>query len=138
MDDADLFDVFNEDNNPEPQQKTIQGTKGSKVKKSKKEKKDKSKETHNGIHKKRSHEEINPSHDMEDEENEVIDNEESTRLNKKPRKIAEHPIVVDSFETETDQIVPATTGLQGTVPASDTIVLKKKVFLFHCIVEADL
>lgn len=62
MDDSELFDVFNVDNNPEPETKAI------------------------------------------------------------PTQV-----VVDSFETESDQIVPATQGLQGIAPTDQNIVIKKRV-----------
>src|SRR5579862_5563080 len=126
MDDLELFDVFNEDNNPEPQQKTIQSTSTVREKKSKKEKKkEKSKDSNqNGHHRKRSHDDLSNKSDVDGE----VDEMDSTRITKKPRKNTEQPIVVDSFETESDQVLPATAGLQGTVPTNDNIVIKKKVY----------
>jgi hypothetical protein len=46
---------------------------------------------------------------------------------KEKSKAKDNPIVVDSFETESDQIVRATTGLQGVAPTDENIVIKKKV-----------
>jgi len=118
MDDSELFDVFDVDNNPEPAAKDpappIERSKSHK----KKSKRDPSESHANGpsANGKRPHEDKQGKH-----------TQEGTPPVKKPRKRAEDPIVVDSFETESDQIVPATTGLQGTVPADANIVIKKRV-----------
>jgi ATP-dependent RNA helicase DOB1 len=121
MDDLELFDVFSTDNNPEPVQKTIQGIQKVKPKKEKKEKKDKSKKNSaNGdsTNGKRHHDEAS-SHSTPE-----IDSVGPTK--KRHRKDAENPIIVDSFETESDQILPAAQGL-GTAPADHNIIIKKKV-----------
>jgi hypothetical protein len=125
MDDSELFDVFNIDNNPEPEQKTIPTqNKKRKAKKPKKSKEDKSTTNQgtstNGASRKRSHEDLSTKSDAEEDDVEIV--------SKKPRKIGETPIVVDSFETESDQIVPATQGLQGIAPTDQNIVIKKRVF----------
>jgi hypothetical protein len=118
MDDSELFDVFDVDNNPEPTPKDpappIERSKSHK----KKSKRDPAEAHANGpsANGKRPHEDKQGKH-----------TQEGTPPVKKPRKRAEDPIVVDSFETESDQIVPATTGLQGTVPADANIVIKKRV-----------
>ena len=123
MDDSELFDVFNIDNNPEPVQKTVRGVQRVQSKKSRKSGKGEgvSNETPaNSVNGKRSHDQS-----RNDEKN----NLKSTQISKKPRKNNDAPIVVDSFETESDQIVPATQGLQGTAPADQNIVIKKRVLL---------
>ena len=124
MDDSELFDVFNVDNNPEPEQKTIPAqNKKRKAKKPKKSREDKSTTNQgtstNGVNGKRSHEDLSIKSDVEEDDLEIV--------SKKPRKIDEAPIIVDSFETETDQIVPATQGLQGIAPTDQNIVIKKRV-----------
>ena len=129
MDDSELFDVFTVDNNPEPEQKTIARPERPKSKKEKKEKKEKSKSkskdgSANGVNGKRSHEEHSAKSDDEEDVDGVIDLPPST---KRFRKNNDNPIVVDSFETESDQIVRATTGLQGVAPTDENIVIKKKV-----------
>ena len=43
---------------------------------------------------------------------------------------------MDSFETESDQIVPATQGLQGIAPTDQNIVIKKRVL--HALTIAEL
>lgn len=115
MDDSELFDIFDVDNNPEPAQKTI----AAPVERSKSHKSKSKKDKHdsNGVSNgKRAHNEADESRT------------EDRTLVKKARKNVEDPIVVDSFETESDQIVPATSGLQGTVPPADAnIVIKKRV-----------
>ena len=71
-----------------------------------------------------------PTHDhvsTETSKGKQMDGVESTGAAKKMRKLADNPIIVDSFETETDQIVPATTGLQGVAPTDQNIVIKKRV-----------
>jgi len=128
MDDSELFDVFNEYNNPEPLQKTTAGTKDVERKKSKKDKKkDNSKDTQNGTHqRKRSLDETSEKMDVDGETGE-IDAAEVSGITKKVRKNTQQPIVVDSFETESDQVVPAIAGLQGIAPTNDNIVIKKRV-----------
>ena len=128
MDDSELFDVFNEYNNPEPLQKTTAGTKDAERKKSKKDKKkDKSKDTQNGVNqRKRSLDETSEKMDVDGESGE-IDAAEVSGITKKVRKNTQQPIVVDSFETESDQVVPAIAGLQGIAPTNDNIVIKKRV-----------
>ena len=124
MDDSELFDVFNIDNNPEPEQKTIptqnKKRKPRKPKKTTGEKSTTNKDQSiNGFSGKRSHEDPSTKSDVDEDEVEVV--------SKKPRKIDETPIIVDSFETESDQIVPATQGLQGIAPTDQNIVIKKRV-----------
>jgi len=124
MDDSELFDVFNIDNNPEPEQKTIPTqNKKRKPKKPKKTTDEKSTtnkdQSTNGVSGKRSHEDLSTKSDADEDEVEVV--------SKKPRKLDETPIIVDSFETESDQIVPATQGLQGIAPTDQNIVIKKRV-----------
>jgi hypothetical protein len=131
MDDSELFDVFSADNNPEPAQKTIQGveTHKSKSKKSKKSNKAKdrkngengNKDTHNG---KRPHDVIVSHPDGKEETNGT---EDESPKSKRSRKNQQNPIVVDSFETESDQIVPAASGLQGAPAPDHNIIIKKKV-----------
>ena len=127
MDDSELFDVFNVENNPEPAQKTIQGLPREKPKKPEKSKHEKDvvrdAAAKGGVNGKRPYEQVS----REAKKERQIDGQESTGVAKKPRKLADHPIIVDSFETETDQIVPATTGLQGVAPTDQNIVIKKKV-----------
>jgi len=126
MDDSELFDVFNIDNNPEPEQKTLAGAKTQKPKKPKKSKEQKNaaaakeKSAAGPSNGKRGHKELSAK---SDEENEV----ETTKLSKRHRKLEDNPIVVDSFETESEQIVPATRGLQGIAPTDHNIVIKKRV-----------
>jgi hypothetical protein len=124
MDDSELFDVFNIDNNPEPEQKTIEGQKKRKTKKSKKSREEKragKEKSANGVNGKRSHEELSTKSDDEEEE------AEPKTVSKKLRKLEENPIIVDSFETESDQVVRATQGLQGIAPTDENIIIKKKV-----------
>lgn len=125
MDDSELFDVFSIGNNPEPVQKTAPGIHRQKSKKSKKPDTDKkataSDASTDVVIGKRPYDEGN------DKSND-IDGGESTQVSKKPRKRNDTPIVVDSFETESDQIVPATQGLQGLAPPDHNIVIKKRVF----------
>lgn len=133
MDDSELFDIFNIDNNPEPEQKTVVTTTDATTKKRKQKKPKKSKEeknvisgkdkSTNGFNGKRSHEDISTTKSDDDEEEEV----ENTTVSKKSRKMDENPIIVDSFETESDQIVPATQGFQGIAPTDQNIIIKKKV-----------
>jgi hypothetical protein len=127
MDDSELFDVFTVDNNPEPEQKTIARPERPKSKKEKKGKKEKSKAkdgSANGVNGKRSPEEQSAEGDDEEDVDGVVDSPPAT---KRFRKNNDNPIVVDSFETESDQIVRATTGLQGVAPTDENIVIKKKV-----------
>ena len=118
MDDSDLFDVFDVDNNPEP----IQNAPTAPLERQKSQKhksKGPSKQESNGVVAigKRAH-------DKRDG-----DDAEGKMTVKKARKNIEDPIVVDSFETESEQIVPATTGLQGTAPTDAKIIIKKRVNL---------
>ena len=124
MDDSELFDVFNVDNNPEPEQTTIPTqNKKRKAKKPKKSREDKSTTNQeistNVVNGKRSHEDLSTKSDVEEDDAKVV--------SKKPRNINEAPIIVDSFEKESDQIVPATQGLQGVAPTDQNIVIKKRV-----------
>jgi hypothetical protein len=123
MDDLELFDVFSTDNNPEPVQKTASTTHKPKVKKSKKSKEEKSttNDTANG---KRHHDE--PSENSTETD---ATNNEVGPITKRKRKNVENPIVVDSFETESDQIVPAAQGL-GAPVTDHNIIIKKKVSYF--------
>lgn len=134
MDDSELFDVFNVDNNPEPAQKTIQAPPREKPKKQKESKHENTvandKVTANGgggggVKGKRPHDHVS----TETNKAKQMDGVESIGIAKKMRKMADNPIIVDSFETETDQIVPATTGLQGVAPTDQNIVIKKRVTL---------
>ena len=118
MDDSDLFDVFDVDNNPEP----IQNAPPAPLERQKSQKhksKDPNKHESNGVVAigKRAH-------DKRDG-----DDAEGQTTVKKARKNIEDPIVVDSFETESEQIVPATTGLQGIAPTDANIIIKKRVNL---------
>jgi hypothetical protein len=122
MDDSELFDVFSTDNNPEPEQKTAASSLKTKSKKPKKQKKDKVLKSASG---KRSH----------DESEDAVEEEKTSPIVKRHRRNSENPIIVDSFETESDQIVPAAQGLQGTAAPDHNIVIKKKVcfslFVIH-------
>src|SRR5271170_1563119 len=106
MDDSELFDVFNVDNNPEPAQKTIQAPPREKPKKQKKSKHENTvandKVTANGgggggVKGKRPHDHVSTETSKEKQ----MDGVESTGMAKKMRKLADNPIIVDSFETET-------------------------------------
>ena len=125
--DSELFDVFNIDNNPEPQQKTIPSqSKKRKSKKPNKSNKDKSLEGNDpsldGVNRKRPNEDLTKS-DLEDDV-------EPPQTPKKHRKIDEIPIIVDSFETESDQIVPAIQDFEGTpIQADQNIIIKKRVLV---------
>lgn len=127
MDDSELFDVFTVDNNPEPEQKTIARPERPKSKKDKKDRKEKhkskSKDASNGSNGKRAHDDDSQNSVGE---NDIDGTDSSPPATKRLRK-KENPIVVDSFETESDQIVRATTGLQGAAPTDENIVIKKKV-----------
>jgi hypothetical protein len=132
MDDSELFDVFNVDNNPEPAQKTIQAPPREKPKKQKKSKHENTVTNDKvanggggggGVNGKRRHDHVS----TETSKKQQMDGVESTGIARKMRKLADNPIIVDSFETETDQIVPATTGLQGVAPTDQNIVIKKRV-----------
>src|SRR5271167_1921405 len=84
MDDSELFDVFNIDNNPEPEQKTISTqNKKRKAKKQKKAKDDKSTRKQgtstNDVNGKRFHEDLATKSDVEEDDMEVV--------SKKPRKV---------------------------------------------------
>jgi len=136
MDDSELFDVFNVDNNPEPAQKTIQAPPREKPKKQKKSKHENvaAKETTAngggaGVSGKRPHDHVSTETSQEQQ----MDGVENTGVAKKVRKLADNPIIVDSFETETDQIVPATTGLQGVAPKDQNIVIKKRVITYSML-----
>jgi hypothetical protein len=120
MDDLELFDVFSTDNNPEPVQKTASTAPKPKVKKSKKPKKERptTNDTANG---KRHHDE--PSENGTETD---ATNGEIGPIAKRKRRNIENPIIVDSFETESDQIVPAAQGL-GAPVADHNIIIKKKV-----------
>src|SRR5271169_4839426 len=126
MDDSELFDVFKIDNDPEPEQKTISGTKTQKPKKPKKSKDEKNatavneKSTNGPSNGKRGHKDLSANSDEED-------GVETATISKRHRKLGENPIVVDSFETESEQIVPATQGLQGIAPTDQNIIIKKRV-----------
>ena len=132
MDDLELFDVFNVDNNPEPEQKTIQAPPREKPKKQKRSKHEntaaKEVTANGGVHGKRPHEHVSPENGVQ----QPMDGVQTTGAAKKPRKLADNPIIVDSFETETDQIVPAATGLQGVAPTDQNIVIKKRVTPMTC------
>jgi hypothetical protein len=112
------------DNNPEPEQITIPTqNKKRKAKRPKKSREDKSATNQeistNGVSAKRFHENISTKSDVEEDDAKVV--------SKKPRNIDSAPIIVDSFEKESDQIVPATQGLQGVAPTDQNIVIKKRV-----------
>lgn len=115
MDDSELFDVFDVDNNPEPVQKgpvaPIERTKSQKKHRSKDTKPDS-----NGI--------ASGKRPLDKQDDQDV--EERTMIKKSRKNIAD-PVVVDSFETESEQIVPATMGLQGTAPTDANIVIKKRV-----------
>jgi hypothetical protein len=128
MDDSELFDVFNIDNNPEPVQNTVPGIQREDSRKLKKWKTEKFKSddsSSNEVNGKRSYVEVSTK--MEED---GVDGSENTPVPKKSRKNDNAPIVVDSFETETDQIVPATQGLQGAAVTDHNIVIKKRVSLY--------
>lgn len=116
MDDSELFDVFSLDNNPEPELKTVSVPVTEDLKKPKPPKVP----SKNGSTGKRSH-------DMADDAADETNGSHSPPASKKARKNIEDPIVVDSFETESDQVVPATQGLQGIAPVDENIVIKKRV-----------
>jgi hypothetical protein len=112
MDDAELFDVFAVEETP-----VVQVPNTVKTKKHKKEKKKASNQVED--------EPITNKRALERAANE---DESATHKVKKQRKTEPQPIIVDSFETESDQIVPATQGLQGVPLATDqNIVIKKRV-----------
>ena len=115
MDDTELFDVFSLDNNPEPEQKTVFVPVTEDLKKSRS-----STLLPKGLAGKRRHEVADGA---VDEPN----GSPFPSVSKKAKKSAEDPIVVDSFETESEQVVPATQGLQGNAPLDDKIVIKKRV-----------
>jgi hypothetical protein len=98
MDDEALFDVFDLGNDAQPSPGQTR-----------------QKKTHKGnANGKRAHEQQ--------------DRENGGDVVLKRKKIAQNPIVVDSFETESDQIVPAAQGLQGApVDGDSNIVIKKRV-----------
>ena len=130
MDDSELFDVFSIDNNPEPIQKIVQGEPRESLKKPKKLKTEESvaKETKTsaiGVNKKRTHD--NPAPKDDPRENNESDETTHSRVSKKSRGMTDNPVVVDSFETESDQIIPATQGLQGLPVADHNIIIKKRV-----------
>lgn len=131
MDDAELFDVFNIDNNPEPVQTTVHGQqqkdKPKKPKKPKDEKQGSGDIASNGVTGKRSHEQFSTKGGGPEQEV----GGSASHMSKKPRKPNNAPVVVDSFETESDQIVPATQGLQGIAVTDQNIVIKKRVNLFY-------
>jgi hypothetical protein len=134
MDDSELFDVFSVDNNPEPVQKTAPGPQ-KKAKKAKHTKQEK-KATEDTVNGKRSHDDTS-SNSAEPEENGT----HVVPVSKRHRKNTQNPIIVDSFETESDQIVPAAQGLQGTAVADHNIIIKKKVFLLlliYCSIDMPL
>jgi len=123
MDDPELFDVFNVDNNTEPLQRPVQSVPRDMPNKSV------MKELPvNGVQRKRSYDGLTANGNRQG-----INGGDVFHISKKPRKNEENPIVVDSFESESDQVVPATHGLQGIVPTDQNIVIKKRVspFLFH-------
>jgi hypothetical protein len=141
MDDAELFDVFSIENDteaPAPATATVAShlKEKTKKKKSKTDNKHKAKQ----IIKKEEHTNKQPpsprgkrSHveviEISSDENVagVAAPDDSPRPAKKPRKAEAHPVVVDSFETESDQIVRAAEGLQGVPVTDENIVIKKKV-----------
>ena len=139
MDDAELFDVFNVDNSPEPPRKTVPGEathlqRESKKKKLKTEKQqvrqnesalDEATSPTNGSKAKRSHDDVIEI--SSDDSDDGGPPEESPRLSKKSRTAEANPIVLDSFEKESDQIVRATQGLQGAPVTDENIVIKKRV-----------
>jgi len=139
MDDAELFDVFNVDNSPEPPRKTVPGEathlqRESKKKKLKTEKQqvrqnesalDEATSPTNGSKAKRSHDDVIEI-SSDDNGDEGLP-EESPRHSKKSRTEEANPIVLDSFEKESDQIVRATQGLQGAPVTDENIVIKKRV-----------
>ena len=138
MDDADLFDVFSIDNNPEPPQKTIPGEAAHLQQKAKKTRSKRKHEARkddsvleeaisptNGSKAKRSHDDV-VGISSDDNENGGPP-EEFPRSAKKSRKAEANPIVLDSFEKESDQIVRATQGLQGAPVTDEDIVIKKRV-----------
>jgi hypothetical protein len=121
MDDLELFDVFSADNNPEPAQKTITGHSREKVTKTTRPRHENSqvKDKANG---KRSY------HDSAENGAEEDFDRDDIAPSKRSRKVNENPIVVDSFETESDQIVPVAQGLQGIpAPPDENIIIKKRV-----------
>jgi len=127
MDDAELFDVFEvEDSVETVPLKPAKATKEHRTKKSKKEHKEKKKSTPH-----QDDEDVSSKNKraLEQRHFNGDDMPEDSRKSKKSRKIEPQPIVVDSFETETEQIVPATQGLQGTplTSADQNIVIKKRV-----------
>ena len=110
MDDNELFAVFTAENNPEPVQKTQRGT----------------------SRKTRSHtDDTTCKRSRGDQADGVGEDEPQTA--KRLRK-NDTPVVLDSFETESEQIVPAIEGLQGVAPVDQSIVIKKRVTTgFLCI-----
>jgi hypothetical protein len=141
MDDAELFDVFSIDNDidaPAPATATVAAhlKDKTKKKKSKADNKNKKQSIKTGDGQaneqttspkgKRSHFEVIEI-SSDDNETGRIAPEDSPRPTKKARKVEANPVVVDSFETESDQIVRAAEGLQGVPVTDENIVIKKKV-----------
>jgi hypothetical protein len=131
MDDAELFDVFSVNNNPEPPRKTLTVTEDHKTKKPKKEghnkEKDKRKPEDGETNAHRSQDAKKRRKEQQSNDDDQTSGTESYNIAKRPRKVAEQPVVVDSFETETDQIVPAAQGLQGAAITDHNIIIKKRV-----------
>ena len=130
MDDPELFDVFTVDNNPEPPRKTLIVTEEHKIKKSKKERpkeKDKKKSEDGGINLRRLQDTKKRRKEQQSNDEDQTSGTESYKTAKRPRKVPEQPVIVDSFETETDQIVPAAQGLQGAAITDQNIIIKKRV-----------
>jgi hypothetical protein len=130
MDDSELFDVFKIESNPEPIHKPIPTGPRDKRKYSDRKSSEKSSiGLINGANvavTRRSSEENAQNAQTRFTTKEI----ESFHTSKRSRRANQvEPIVVDSFETETDQIVPATQGLQGIAPTDQNIIIKKRVSL---------
>ena len=125
MDDPELFDVFNVDDASEPAQRAMQSLRRDKFNTSEKKEVKKSAKTEtpvNGVQRKRSYDDAVPNGILQS-----TNGEDVSHISKRSRKREENPIVVDSFETESEQVVPATQGLQGIAPVDKNIVIKKRV-----------
>jgi hypothetical protein len=141
MDDAELFDVFSIDNDaeaPAPAAATVAAHLSERTRKKKSKANGKNKAEHSikteeqateqspSPMGKRSHVDVIEISSDDDEAGGAAP-DDSPRPAKKARKAEANPVVVDSFETESDQIVRAAEGLQGAPVTDENIVIKKRV-----------
>lgn len=140
MDDAELFDVFGIDNDAEAAAPAAtvaahlsQKTRKKKSKATSKNKAEQSTrkeepatEQSTSPKGKRSHVDVIEISSDDGEAGGAVP-DDSPRPAKKARKADANPVVVDSFETESDQIVRAAEGLHGEPVTDENIVIKKRV-----------